>query len=214
MAACQCYSWWKWWSDTLWVALIRLWLHSVLCWFWFCWIWQNDCLQTFVVEFSLQSHKPMGTWMNDSFSLQDIFTSTMSSSSLCPYFPLKFHFDKMCQCQQQISPQSSLSWGFLSYFHSIMDASQRCHVDCTQLSTILALLISLNRNFDQVSNLELSLSCFCYICKACFSQCFKNVGILRFLVLETTGITAVDWLLQEKSTEPSPEIWSMFWWKV
>jgi predicted membrane channel-forming protein YqfA (hemolysin III family) len=87
-----------------------------------------------------------------------------------------------------------------------MDASQRCHVDCTQLSTILALLISLNRNFDQVSNLELSLSCFCYICKACFSQCFKNVGILRFLVLETTGITAVDWLLQEKSTESSPEI--------
>jgi hypothetical protein len=128
----------------------------------------------FVVEFSLQSHKPMGTWMNDSFSLQDIFTSTMSRSSLFPYFPFKFHFDKMCQYQQQISPQSSLSWGFLSSFHSIMDASQRCHIDCTQLSIILALLISPNRNFDQVSNFELSLSCCLLHLQSMFFSIFQK----------------------------------------
>jgi len=28
MAASQCYSWWRWWSDTLWVTLVRLWPHS------------------------------------------------------------------------------------------------------------------------------------------------------------------------------------------
>jgi hypothetical protein len=42
MAACHCYLWWRWWSDTLWVVLIRLWPHSLLC-----------CLQI-VVEISLQ----------------------------------------------------------------------------------------------------------------------------------------------------------------
>ncbi len=31
MAACHCYLWWRWWSDTLWVVLIRLWPHSLLC---------------------------------------------------------------------------------------------------------------------------------------------------------------------------------------
>jgi hypothetical protein len=125
--------------------------------------------------------------MNDSFSLQDIFTSTASSSSSCTYFPLKFHFDKMHQYQQQLSPQISLPWGFLPSFHSIVHASQRCHMDCTQLSIILALLISLNRNFDQVSNFEPLFPAVCYICKACFSQCFKNVVFLRFLVLEPTS---------------------------
>jgi hypothetical protein len=30
MAAHQCYLWWRWWSDTLWVALITLWLHLSL----------------------------------------------------------------------------------------------------------------------------------------------------------------------------------------
>lgn len=153
----------------------------------------------------------MGTWMNDSFSLQDIFTSKASSSSLCPYFPLKFHFD---QYQQQLSPQITLPWGFLSSFHSIVHASQRCHIDCTQLSIILALQISLNRNFDQVSNFEPSLSCCLLHLQSMFFSMFLNVVFLRFLVLEPTSITAVEWLLQEKSTEPRAEIWSMFWWKV
>jgi hypothetical protein len=28
MAACHCYSWWRWQSDTLWATLIRLWLTT------------------------------------------------------------------------------------------------------------------------------------------------------------------------------------------
>jgi hypothetical protein len=43
MAACHCYLWWRWWSDTLWATLIRLWLHFLSCYL------QN------VVEISLQS---------------------------------------------------------------------------------------------------------------------------------------------------------------
>jgi hypothetical protein len=36
MAARQWYSSWRWWFDTLWVTLIRLWSHSFLvCWFWY-----------------------------------------------------------------------------------------------------------------------------------------------------------------------------------
>jgi hypothetical protein len=27
IASYHCYSWWTWWSDTLWATLIRLWLH-------------------------------------------------------------------------------------------------------------------------------------------------------------------------------------------
>ncbi len=43
MAAHHCYLWWRWWSDTLWATLIRLWLHSLLC-----------CHQIVVVEICLQ----------------------------------------------------------------------------------------------------------------------------------------------------------------
>ncbi len=46
----------RWWSDTLWVVLSRLWLHSLsLCLFWFGWKWHNSSLKS--VEFSLQCHK-------------------------------------------------------------------------------------------------------------------------------------------------------------
>jgi hypothetical protein len=31
MAARHCRSWWRWWSITLWATLMRLWLHSLLC---------------------------------------------------------------------------------------------------------------------------------------------------------------------------------------
>jgi hypothetical protein len=38
LAANHCHPWWSWWSDTLWVTLIRFWLHSFsLCLFWFTW---------------------------------------------------------------------------------------------------------------------------------------------------------------------------------
>jgi len=43
MAACHGYLWHSWWLDTLWVALIRLWPHSLSCHYQF-------------VEISLQSH--------------------------------------------------------------------------------------------------------------------------------------------------------------
>jgi hypothetical protein len=46
MATCHCYSWWRWWSDTLWVSLIRLWLHSLSCY-----------LQIVVVGITLQFHR-------------------------------------------------------------------------------------------------------------------------------------------------------------
>jgi hypothetical protein len=29
MAAGHCYLWWRWWFDTFWATLIRLWLHSL-----------------------------------------------------------------------------------------------------------------------------------------------------------------------------------------
>jgi hypothetical protein len=45
MAAHHCYSQWRWWSDTLWVTLIRLWLHPLLFHH-----------QIVVVEISLQFH--------------------------------------------------------------------------------------------------------------------------------------------------------------
>jgi hypothetical protein len=36
----------RWWSDTLWVVLSRLWLHSLsLCLFWFGWTWCNSSLK-------------------------------------------------------------------------------------------------------------------------------------------------------------------------
>jgi hypothetical protein len=54
MAVCHCYSLWRWQSNTLWVTLVRLWLHSFLsCEFWFCWKYQNSCLGSAIVEFSL-----------------------------------------------------------------------------------------------------------------------------------------------------------------
>lgn len=38
--------------------LIKLWLHSfLLCQFWFCWNGHNSCLQTVIVQFSLQTHR-------------------------------------------------------------------------------------------------------------------------------------------------------------
>ncbi len=46
MAAHQCYLWWRWWSDTLWVALITLWLHLLL-----------HYLQIVVLEIPLQISK-------------------------------------------------------------------------------------------------------------------------------------------------------------
>jgi hypothetical protein len=45
MAVCHCYSWWRWWSETLWATLIRLWLQPVSCY-----------LQIVVEEISLQFH--------------------------------------------------------------------------------------------------------------------------------------------------------------
>ncbi len=45
MAACHCYLLWRWWSHTLWVMLIRLWLHSLSSHF------------QVVVQFSLQFHR-------------------------------------------------------------------------------------------------------------------------------------------------------------
>jgi hypothetical protein len=29
MVVCHCCSWWRWWSETLWVTLIKLWLHTL-----------------------------------------------------------------------------------------------------------------------------------------------------------------------------------------
>jgi len=63
MAACHCYLWWTWWSDTLWATLIRSWLHPLSCY-----------PQIAFVEISLQFHRCMlwilwvhpgeiGTWM-------------------------------------------------------------------------------------------------------------------------------------------------------
>jgi hypothetical protein len=45
MAACDFYSWWRWWSDTLWVTLIRIWLLIAML--------PSKCF----VEFYLQSHR-------------------------------------------------------------------------------------------------------------------------------------------------------------
>jgi len=35
IAACHSYTWWRWQSDTLWVILIRFWLHTLSCYLWF-----------------------------------------------------------------------------------------------------------------------------------------------------------------------------------
>jgi hypothetical protein len=44
----HCFLWWRWWSDTLWVTLVRLWLHLLSCNLW-----------TIVVEISLQFYRHM-----------------------------------------------------------------------------------------------------------------------------------------------------------
>ncbi len=44
----HCFLWWRWWSDTLWVTLVRLWLHLLSC-----------NLRTIVVEISLQFYRHM-----------------------------------------------------------------------------------------------------------------------------------------------------------
>jgi hypothetical protein len=53
----HCYSWWRWWSDSIEWHSWRLWPHSFLfCLFWFWWNWHNSyCQSAAVVEFSLQS---------------------------------------------------------------------------------------------------------------------------------------------------------------
>ncbi len=37
MAAHHCYSWGRWWSDTLWATFRRLWLHSLFCYLQLLW---------------------------------------------------------------------------------------------------------------------------------------------------------------------------------
>ncbi len=63
------YSWWRWWSDTLWATLIRLWPHSLLCYPqtvvksflcnlidmlsvfpWEKWMWQAKFMSAFCVQ--------------------------------------------------------------------------------------------------------------------------------------------------------------------
>jgi hypothetical protein len=42
MAASHCHQWWKWWSDSLWVTLTRLWPDWFLfCLYWFGWNWHS-----------------------------------------------------------------------------------------------------------------------------------------------------------------------------
>lgn len=42
----------RWWSNTLWVTLRRLWPHKFfLCSFWFCWFCHNCHLQSLIGEF-------------------------------------------------------------------------------------------------------------------------------------------------------------------
>jgi hypothetical protein len=57
MAATHCYSLWRWWFDTLWLTLIRVrWDSLSLCYFLFCWNWQDGYLYSGVVKFHLQLH--------------------------------------------------------------------------------------------------------------------------------------------------------------
>jgi hypothetical protein len=57
MADSHCYSWSRWWSDTLWVPhkimTALIFLVSVLV----GWNGHNSCLQTVIVQFSLQTHR-------------------------------------------------------------------------------------------------------------------------------------------------------------
>ncbi len=58
-----CHSWCKWWSDTLWAALPRLWLHLLfLCFFGFGWNGHNSYPQCVLVEYSLWSHGYISIW--------------------------------------------------------------------------------------------------------------------------------------------------------
>lgn len=52
MAVCHFYSWQRQWFDTLWVTLIRSWLHSFLSfYFWFCWHCQKITFKVFLRSF-------------------------------------------------------------------------------------------------------------------------------------------------------------------
>jgi hypothetical protein len=58
MAAGYCHPWWRWWSNSLWVTLTRLWLHLfLLCLFWFSWNQHEGYLDSVLVDSPLQSHR-------------------------------------------------------------------------------------------------------------------------------------------------------------
>jgi hypothetical protein len=79
MAGCHCCSWRGDGLTHLWVTLIMLWLHSVSC-----------CLQSVVLEFSLQSHRYVGCSRLES---QISFSST-------EWFPSSVH--SKCQFRLQV----------------------------------------------------------------------------------------------------------------
>jgi hypothetical protein len=75
------YSWWRWWSDTLWATLIRLWPHSLSCYpqtvvksflcnlidmlsvfLWEKWMWQANFISAYCVQIQM-------TWLCKSLLL-------------------------------------------------------------------------------------------------------------------------------------------------
>lgn len=51
MTASHCYRCWRWWSDTVWVTLRRIWHLFLSSCFWFHWNWLNSYHQSVIVEF-------------------------------------------------------------------------------------------------------------------------------------------------------------------
>jgi hypothetical protein len=64
VAACHCCSWWRWWSDTLWVTLIRILPHSLLV---YCGslVWRFLCnlIDMWLTAFVLLSPLCWGRWI-------------------------------------------------------------------------------------------------------------------------------------------------------
>ncbi len=102
----SCYPWWSRQSDTLWVTVTRLWLHSLLC-----------HLQRAVVEFCLQSHRYMISafsclWMRAlTIYLKAASSHRVLSWYNCNQFIIKRGWHRMLQsCKWRYYPDRVLSW--------------------------------------------------------------------------------------------------------
>jgi hypothetical protein len=118
MAACNCYSWWRWWSDTLVVTLTRLWLHSLSC-----------CHQS-VVDFPLESRRDCSTKFQKSEFLfaywLDLFRVWFKRNMECLQCRSQLKLEWKCDDSLECSPSSKKYWMEKILCYKSMNETESC----------------------------------------------------------------------------------------